>query len=173
MDILQAWRNGSQIVSLNWQTYDRAMQINEAMFVGSPGWIPKPAQLQGKEGKTIIKYKLVGEIVGVSSCAFTPCVLMGRLLKKCLTVFAVQDPEKASSLLAYIRAQLFHSTKDLEWRSKTAKCPGVSWDIGADVMWNEQFEWQYDADELAFLRYKLGHSSALRRPESRSLGWWL
>src|ERR1700722_6585383 len=41
LDILKFWRNGSHIASLNWQHYDRNMQVNEAMFAGSPGWVLK------------------------------------------------------------------------------------------------------------------------------------
>lgn len=52
----------------------------------------------------------------------------------------------------YIRAQLLHATQDQEWRSATVKVrdmPGS----GADVMWNGQFEWEFENDELAFLRF--------------------
>lgn len=52
---------------------------------------------------------------------------------------------------SYIRARLFHAEKDLDWRSKTVKTRDVPGE-GGDIMWNERFEWEYDADELAFLR---------------------
>ena len=65
------WRNGSHVASLNWQVYDRGMQVNEAMFVGSPGWIEKPLHMRkGSEYIPIFgREKLVGEVVGVSSCS--------------------------------------------------------------------------------------------------------
>ena len=64
------WRNGSHVASLNWQVYDRGMQVNEAMFVGSPGWIEKPLHMRkGSEHIPILgREKLVGEVIGVSSC---------------------------------------------------------------------------------------------------------
>jgi phosphatidylinositol phospholipase C, delta len=54
-------------VSLNWQSYDCGMQLNEAMFVGSPGWVLKPARLRGSGVETTAKFRFVGEVVGVSS----------------------------------------------------------------------------------------------------------
>ena len=38
---------GSQVAALNWQRYDKGVQINEAMFVGSGGWVLKPDTLLG------------------------------------------------------------------------------------------------------------------------------
>ncbi|KAF2682859.1 PLC-like phosphodiesterase [Lentithecium fluviatile CBS 122367] len=36
------WRQGVQIVALNWQRWDGGMMQNEAMFAGTPGWVLKP-----------------------------------------------------------------------------------------------------------------------------------
>ena len=68
------WRSGSHVASLNWQVYDRGMQVNEAMFVGSPGWIEKPLHLRKDSDYIPIlgREKLVGEVVGVSSCLSFP-----------------------------------------------------------------------------------------------------
>jgi hypothetical protein len=70
MDPLVFWRNGSQVASLNWQNFDRGMQINEAMFVGSKGWVLKPAKLLGLGEGMNAKLKFSGEIIGVSSCEY-------------------------------------------------------------------------------------------------------
>jgi len=51
----------------------------------------------------------------------------------------------------YIRAQLFHEKGDIEWRSKSVKVQHHV-DEGADVLWQEQLEWDYEIDEMAFLR---------------------
>lgn len=63
------WRNGSHVSSLNWQVYDQGMQVNEAMFVGSPGWIEKPLHM--RKGSECMpkggREKLIGEVIGVSS----------------------------------------------------------------------------------------------------------
>jgi len=65
--VLRFWRNGSHIVSLNWQSYDLGMQINEGMFVGSGGWVLKPPALVGGR-PTGGKVRFVAEVVGVSGC---------------------------------------------------------------------------------------------------------
>ena len=67
---LMFWRNGSHVASLNWQVYDRGMQVNEAMFVGSPGWIEKPLHMRKGSEHTPKggREKLIGEVVGISSC---------------------------------------------------------------------------------------------------------
>jgi phosphatidylinositol phospholipase C delta len=64
------WRNGSHVASLNWQVYDRGMQVNEAMFVGSPGWVEKPLHMRKGSEYTPKggREKLIGEVVGISSC---------------------------------------------------------------------------------------------------------
>lgn len=48
-DPLVFWRRGAQMVALNWQTYDLAMQLNDAMFAcGSDrsGYVLKPRELR-------------------------------------------------------------------------------------------------------------------------------
>lgn len=36
------WRQGAQMVALNWQSWDRGMMLNEGMFAGEDGWVRKP-----------------------------------------------------------------------------------------------------------------------------------
>lgn len=66
------WRNGSQVASLNWQVYDLGMQVNEAMFIGTPGWVAKPLasrkRLDDNYDLPGGREKLVVDIAGVSSC---------------------------------------------------------------------------------------------------------
>ena len=52
LDPLSPWRHGAQVVALNFQRFDRALQFNEAMFVSSGGWVLKPKHLwsAGVEG---------------------------------------------------------------------------------------------------------------------------
>ena len=40
------WGIGAQICALNWQTFGASMQLNEALFAGSEGFILKPAELR-------------------------------------------------------------------------------------------------------------------------------
>ncbi|KAI5891749.1 PLC-like phosphodiesterase [Schizophyllum commune H4-8] len=149
---LTFWRAGSQVVSLNWQTYDTPMQVNEAMFVGTPGWVAKPEKLrvvEGEEGlmhkfKNLLHHhgrrrggrkKLSAEIYGVS--ALPP-----------------PDDRKGKSFHTYVRADLFHSEKDQSWKSKSIEVTDTP-DQGSDVVWNEKFEWEFEDDELAFIRLRI------------------
>jgi len=69
---LTQWQNGSQIVCLNWQKYDTGMQLNEALFVGTPGWVLKPAHMRGFVEESPRRVKLVGHIYGVSASSALP-----------------------------------------------------------------------------------------------------
>jgi phosphatidylinositol phospholipase C, delta len=66
VDVLRFWRSGSHLVSLNWQNYDLEMQINEAMFVGSRGWVLKPPVLVG--GQPTGRKRFTVEVAGISAC---------------------------------------------------------------------------------------------------------
>lgn len=37
-----SWRQGAQMVALNWQSLDKGMMLNEGMFAGEEGWVLKP-----------------------------------------------------------------------------------------------------------------------------------
>ncbi|KAJ7479758.1 PLC-like phosphodiesterase [Mycena latifolia] len=132
MDPLRFWRTGAHITALNWQRYDTGMQLNEGLFVGSAGWVLKPARLLGMGGAMGGRHKLAGEIVGISS-------------------LPPPNGRAEKGYAAYVAAELFHAQQDQKWRSKTAKTHDVH-RVGADLVWNERFEWEYEADDLAFLR---------------------
>ena len=60
------WRQGIQMVALNWQNCDKGMMLNEAMFAGEEGWALKPpgyratikgASGTGGDGDNIIKHR--------------------------------------------------------------------------------------------------------------------
>ncbi|OQO06247.1 hypothetical protein B0A48_08835 [Cryoendolithus antarcticus] len=42
LDPAPFWRQGIQMVALNWQQMNAAMMLNEAMFTGTGGWVLKP-----------------------------------------------------------------------------------------------------------------------------------
>lgn len=129
---LPFWRSGAHIVSLNWQSYDPGMQVNEAMFIAGPGWIVKPVSLRGVELSVPRRKRLQGKIIGISS---------------------LPPPKKRAdkTFSIYVHAQLLHSDKDIEWRSTSVKTRDLS-GSGADAIWDGAFEWEFAEDELAFLR---------------------
>lgn len=46
------WRKGVQMVALNWQSWDTAMHLNEAMFDGENGFVLKPPGYQSDSSAT-------------------------------------------------------------------------------------------------------------------------
>ena len=46
------WRKGVQMVSLNWQHWDTAMHLNDAMFDDTHGWVLKPPGYQSSSPAT-------------------------------------------------------------------------------------------------------------------------
>lgn len=136
MDPLRFWRSGAQIASLNWQNYDTGMQLNEGLFVGSGGWVLKPARLLGMAPSMPGRHRLKAQIVGAST-------------------LPAPNGRADKSFSTYVEAELFHHQQNQKWRSKTEKTRHVA-GAGADVMWdmweNESFAWEYEADDLAFLR---------------------
>ncbi|MCO5599088.1 hypothetical protein L7F22_053188 [Adiantum nelumboides] len=44
------WNVGAQVAALNWQTFDASMQLNEALFAGTDGWVWKPPKLRQQAG---------------------------------------------------------------------------------------------------------------------------
>ena len=47
------WRQGAQMVALNWQSWDKGMMLNEGMFAGEEGWVLKPAGYLGTLSDTV------------------------------------------------------------------------------------------------------------------------
>lgn len=43
------WRQGAQMVALNWQSIDKGMMLNEGMFAGEEGWVLKPEGFRNRE----------------------------------------------------------------------------------------------------------------------------
>lgn len=44
------WRQGVQMVALNWQSWDKGMMLNEGMFAGEEGWVLKPTGFHSTTG---------------------------------------------------------------------------------------------------------------------------
>ncbi|KAG2148872.1 PLC-like phosphodiesterase [Suillus clintonianus] len=130
LDPLKQWRNGSQMVCLNWQNFDCGMQLNEAMFVGTAGWVERPSRLIGVSVRTV---KLTCNVFGISS---------------------LPRPKGHTEFSPYVHAELFHSSKNQNWRSERLKCKDVPEDV-VDVMWNSRFEWEFEEDDLTFIRLRI------------------
>lgn len=140
------WGVGAQICALNWQTFDHSMQLNEALFAGSDGYVLKPAALRaGGSGK----------------------LDMGRKMKLSLHVAGATDipiPEdrEADEIRPYVTCTLVHPD-DIEDQPPKRKTEGYrQHKLGilhkgenppnTDPFWNETLEWEFEENEMVFLR---------------------
>lgn len=53
-DPIQYWKNGVQMVALNWQTNDIGLQINDALFDSRAGYVLKPSEILPPEPTSMI-----------------------------------------------------------------------------------------------------------------------
>jgi len=128
-DPLACWRSGSHFAALNWQDFDRGMQLNEAMFNSTGGWIAKPSELRGglaPEGTTKVSLNIVG-------------------------LSALPRPGKAFKFSIRVRTHILHASGDKEWKSSPVHLTDVP-ETGADAFVNEHCELEFATDELAFVR---------------------
>jgi len=70
-----------------------------------------------------------------------------------MDVLSVPAPngKTGKTFSTYIRGQLLHASGDIEWRSKSLKTQHVA-EVGADVLWQTKYEWEYERDDMAFIR---------------------
>ncbi|KAI7041571.1 hypothetical protein KC362_g4758 [Hortaea werneckii] len=72
------WGVGAQVTALNFQTFDASMQLNEALFSGSAGYVLKPSALRtggnGDLSSTSRRRKLTLHVAGATSIPkASPC----------------------------------------------------------------------------------------------------
>lgn len=140
------WGVGAQICALNWQTFDASMQLNEALFSGTDGWILKPAALRaGGNGilSTGRKKKLSLKVAGA-------------------TEVPVPDDREADEIKPYVTCTLIHPSdlKSEPPKRKTAAYKQHKLGIlhrGANPppknpIFDETLEWEYEENELTFVR---------------------
>jgi phosphatidylinositol phospholipase C delta len=151
------WGVGAQICALNWQTFGASMQINEALFHNSDGYVLKPAGLRaGGDGKlgSGRKKRLRLHVVGASD-------------------IPLHSDDNPGDVRPYLTCSLYQPTQpdgDAVKR-KTApykqRAPDFPHDGDAppptDPLWNETLEWEYEDNELTFLRMILKSDQSLGR----------
>lgn len=79
------WRKGVQMVALNWQVWDTAMEINDAMFDREQGWVLKPPGYRsvdgspgGDEGGRVARADCQADVSGKKRMDLTITVLAGQ-----------------------------------------------------------------------------------------------
>ncbi|KAL3418743.1 phosphatidylinositol-specific phospholipase C [Phlyctema vagabunda] len=140
------WGVGAQICALNWQTFGAGMQINEALFSGSDGYVLKPAALRaGGSGNlaTGRKKKLRFHVAGASDVP-------------------VPEGRDDDDIKPYVTCMLIHPANTAESPPKRKTEPYKQHKLSflhkgdnpppKDPIWDEVLEWEYEENELIFLR---------------------
>lgn len=151
------WGIGAQICALNWQTFDASMQLNEALFAGTDGYVLKPAPLRAG-GNGVLdsgkKKKLRLRIAGASNVP-------------------VPEDREPDDVKPYVTCTLVHPD-DTEGKPPKKKTSGYhQHKLGllhkgenppnTDPIWDETLEWTYQDNELAFLRILIKSDDAWAR----------
>ncbi|KAI1308086.1 PLC-like phosphodiesterase [Xylaria venustula] len=143
---LPFWGVGAQICAMNWQTFGGSMQLNEAMFSGTEGYVLKPATLRaGGSGQlnTGRRKRLRLHIAGASDVP-------------------VPEGRDAGDIKPYVTCSLMHPD-DIDGNHQKNKTKHYrQHKLGflhkgdnpppTDPLWDETLEWEYDDNELVFLR---------------------
>eukprot|EP01135_Chromosphaera_perkinsii_P002127 Nk52_evm61s217 gene=Nk52_evmTU61s217 len=163
------WNSGCQLVSLNYQTYDEAMQYEEAKFVanGKCGYILKPGCLRGESHFDPNMPKQIAFAVDsrFDKQYMLITVLSAQLLPKPGAKLKAKNilsgKEKAKSIWQklsdpYIKVYPFVkvSVKGLQCDTNLSETAYVN-DNSFNPTWNERFEFFVSAPELAIVRFEI------------------
>ncbi|KAI1622758.1 1-phosphatidylinositol-4,5-bisphosphate phosphodiesterase [Exophiala viscosa] len=151
------WAVGAHICALNWQTFAAPLQLNEALFAGSDGFVLKPAELRsGGSGKlTIEKRKRL------------------RLHAAGATNVPIPAGRKPEDIKPYLTCTLFHPDDQQDGPAKHKTAPYKEHKLGflhagenplaKDPVWDETLEWEFDENELIFLRMLIKSDDAFAK----------
>lgn len=156
----QFWAVGAQVCALNWQTFGAAMQINEALFSGTDGFVLKPAHLRpGGLGLASMARRLPRRRLRLHVAGATDVPL---------------PPERAAAaddVKLYLTCTLMHPGGETKRKTRPYRRhrltaflrPGRESPEPTDPLWDETLEWEYDDDELVFLRLLVKSDDAFAR----------
>ncbi|KAK4198711.1 PLC-like phosphodiesterase [Triangularia verruculosa] len=145
------WGLGAQILALNWQRFDASMQLNDALFAGTQGYVLKPAHLlQSGVGKPAVTRKRLSLHVAGASNVPVP---KGRdsVLRPYVTVSLVQkdgptleQSKRKQKTAGYKKRGLRSALAALHSREESP--------AETDPIWDETLNWEFEDDDLVFLR---------------------
>lgn len=156
------WSLGAQICALNWQTFDASMQLNEALFAGTDGYVLKPAALRAggsgvlnpRDGK---KRRLKLRIVGASNIP-VPSGREGGDVKPYVTCTLVHpdDTEKK-------KTKAYHQHNNTTISNLLHRGENDFNPPNTDPLWDEVLEWTYPDNEMTFLRILIKSDDSYKR----------
>jgi phosphatidylinositol phospholipase C delta len=151
------WGIGAQICALNWQTFGASSQLNEALFAGSDGYVLKPAALRaGGDGNlnTGQRRRLRLHVAGASDIAL-PKDREIEDIKPYLTCSLVH-PNDMNNMPVKRKTAAYKPHKLTGFMHKDNSPP-------TDPIWREVLEWEYDDNELVFLRLLIKSDDSFAR----------
>ncbi|KAK4890256.1 hypothetical protein LTR27_011017 [Elasticomyces elasticus] len=155
------WRQGIQVVALNFQDIDAAVMLNEAMFLGTQGWVLKPPGYFDIDSTSIKHQKL----------DLTVQILAAQGL----------DTSKSSAPDVYVKCQLHVASrlekmgqienggkkKGGEWKRRSSIRHSHDPDFGGESL--EFLGVEDVVPELSFVRFKVMDDVSYQK--DRTLGW--
>lgn len=142
------WGVGAQVCALNWQTFGASMQLNEALFSGSEGFILKPAALRaGGSGHLDSggKKKLRLHVGGATDVPVPSKRDDDEPIKPYLTCTLVH-PHDLSMEPPKRKTAGYRQHKLTGFLHKGENPPPT------EPLWDETLEWEYQDNEMVFLR---------------------
>ncbi|KAI1209452.1 PLC-like phosphodiesterase [Annulohypoxylon truncatum] len=140
------WGIGAHICAMNWQTFNASMQINEALFSGTDGYVLKPAALRAGGSMNINtgrRKRLQLHIAGA-------------------TDIPVPEDVDKDDVKPYVTCTIVHTDELRGDHPKRKTGAYKQHKLGflhrgenpppTDPIWNEILEWEYEDNELVFLR---------------------
>ncbi|KAJ5930609.1 hypothetical protein N7466_006102 [Penicillium verhagenii] len=148
------WRRGAQLVALNWQSLDKGMMLNHAMFAGTQGWALKPSGYRSSEGpadsirRTTLSLKI--EVFAAQDLALPPNHSERGFRPYVVCQVHVEEPEGP---VAADRDDASDDTDKSSYRRQTKTASGRNPDFDAHVL-------DFPAvvgvvEELSFVRFKI------------------
>ncbi|KAI9017519.1 PLC-like phosphodiesterase [Gaertneriomyces semiglobifer] len=135
-DPMPHWQVGAQMVAMNFQTFDKGMQLNQAMFAfnGRSGYVLKPARLRGKTDNTPPQPVLL-----------TVKIVSGQQLPK------AKDSTSGSNIVdPFVEVELISGEADnTRYRTRAIN------NNGFNPVWKEEFRFSVTDTELTFLRFQV------------------
>ncbi|KAF3481953.1 uncharacterized protein GIQ15_04712 [Arthroderma uncinatum] len=154
-----AWRQGIQVVALNWQRCDKGMMLNKGMFAGSGGWALKPPEYRGSTGRSssidsssqepVTSVVNEGNSKGVqASMKFRRTVNLSIEIYAGQNIMAGDGKSNPKSFHPYVACHLhverpkdsIHATgkdydsSDPKYKCRTKTCSGADPDFGGQVL---------------------------------------
>lgn len=143
------WGIGAQICAMNWQTFGASMQLNEALFAGSGGYVLKPAALRAGGDGNLSSGKRKRLRLHVAGATDVPLPISyihaeSNDIKPYLTCTLVH-PTDLLNEPPKRKTGSYKAHKLTSFMRKDDSAP-------TDPVWKEVLEWDYEDSELVFLR---------------------